>query len=201
MEIMTNEEMDSRNAQEYLSAKIAGRIPVYLVRLDRCADGIRTVRFRCPVCRHRRSAVYHTHGAPDDDGGHRVAHCLDRTATRMATAWRLPICRTCHRPESLRNDNPPNEPRTEIMNADDKLIRLAAELLDAAMNTTLENTPPDVATAASHLHQNRALYPRLTIAAQHGGGAMRVSLVLCDPHTDDPVVLLGELTARAAVPN
>ena len=82
---------------------------------------------------------------------------------------------------------------------DSRLAILAARLLDVTMQLAQAGSEPEEVARAAAIHDARKLYPRLTVTAPHGGGAIRLSLVLCDPETDEPVVRMFEGEAKAEV--
>lgn len=50
-------------------------IPTYDCKSEFSArDGTYILTFKCPKCRKT-----HTHGSPDNTGGHRIAHCTDKS--------------------------------------------------------------------------------------------------------------------------
>ena len=64
----------------------------------------------------------------------------------------------------------------------------AARLLGMLMDEVRGSGDPAMVAEASRLHEKRLAYPRLTITSPHLGGAVRLELVLCDPHTNEPLV-------------
>ena len=84
--------------------------------------------------------------------------------------------------------------------ADVRLASMAAKLLGLVMQHAHTSSDPAEAVHAAALHDAGRLYPRLTVTSPHGGGAVRLELVLCDPENDEPVVrmFMGEAMAEVA---
>lgn len=78
------------------------------------------------------------------------------------------------------------------------LATWAARLLETTIHIAQAGSDPAEVAQAAALHDARKLYPRLTITAPHGGGSIRLELVLCDPETDDPILrmFMGEAKAE-----
>lgn len=76
-----------------------------------------------------------------------------------------------------------------------RLASMAARLLALVMEDAQASSNPATVAEAAKLHDERGLYPRLTIAMPHRGGAVKLELVLCDPTTDEPLVSMFEGTA------
>jgi len=75
------------------------------------------------------------------------------------------------------------------------LIAMAAKLLSVAFQTAQLGSDPAERANAVALHDDEKLYPRLVITACHGSlRQTRLELVLCDPHTDETVVRMLEIT-------
>lgn len=64
----------------------------------------------------------------------------------------------------------------------------AARLLGGLMAEVRSFNDPAMVAEASRLHDKRRAYPRLSVTMPHLGGAVRLELVLCDPHTNEPLV-------------
>lgn len=65
---------------------------------------------------------------------------------------------------------------------------MAARLLGTLMDEVRSSGDPATIAEASRLHGKRLAYPRLSVTMPHLGGAVRLELVLCDPHTNEPLV-------------
>jgi hypothetical protein len=80
---------------------------------------------------------------------------------------------------------------------DARLAAMAASWIGLVIQHARASSDPAAVAEAVRLHDARGLYPELRITAPHGGGAVRVELVLRDPTTDEAVVSMftGEATA------
>lgn len=88
-------------------------------------------------------------------------------------------------------------------NNDTELTRIAdlsARLLSLILNQAQSDSDPAVVAEAARLHDREGLYPKLTVTMPHGGGSVRMALVLCDPKTDEPLVSLFTGEAQAIGP-
>lgn len=83
--------------------------------------------------------------------------------------------------------------------ADVRLASMAAKLLGLVMQHAHAGSDPAEAVHAAALHDAGRLYPKLTVTSPHGGGAVRLELVLCDPGTDEPIIRMFEGEAVAEV--
>lgn len=84
----------------------------------------------------------------------------------------------------------------ELTNSESRLVSMAAKLLSIAIRTAQAGSDPAEVARAAALHDSERLYPRLTITAPHGGGAVRLEVLLLDPATDEPVARLLEIEAE-----
>lgn len=78
-----------------------------------------------------------------------------------------------------------------------RLLEMAGELLHASIKIAELSSDPEDTKAAWNVHDTNKLYPRMTITSPHGGGAIRIEATLCDPMTDETVVRLVCLEAKA----
>lgn len=83
---------------------------------------------------------------------------------------------------------------------DNRLAAMAAKFLNVVMLHAEASSPRADVESALHMHDAGALYPKLTITSPHGGGALRLELVLCDPSSDEPVVMMFCGEANATMP-
>lgn len=77
-----------------------------------------------------------------------------------------------------------------------RLVSMAAKFLAVAIRTAQAGSNPAEVARAAALHDSEELYPRLTITAPHGGGGIRLEVLLCDPATDQPAARLLEIEAK-----
>lgn len=83
---------------------------------------------------------------------------------------------------------------------DNRLAELAAKLLGLVMQHGQASSAPGDVAAASRLHDDRRLYPRLTITTPHKGGGIHLELTLHDPESDAALVRIYEVEAAAITP-
>lgn len=83
---------------------------------------------------------------------------------------------------------------------DSRLASLAASWIGLVIRHANATSSPEAVAEAKRLHDTERLYPRLTIAAPHGGGAIRLELTLHDPETDEIVVSMFAGEAQALTP-
>lgn len=90
------------------------------------------------------------------------------------------------------------------MNANDNefasLADMAARLLGDLLSAAQSCSDPAVVAEAVRIHDTEMAYPRLTISMPHNGGGVSLSLVLCHPTTDEPLVSLFTGEAKAIAP-
>jgi hypothetical protein len=79
-----------------------------------------------------------------------------------------------------------------------QIASMAATLLGLLMNEANAMSDPAALAEATRIHETERAYPKLTVTMPHGGGAIRLELVLCDPRTDEPLVSMftGEAEAN-----
>ncbi|MGB4248546.1 MAG: hypothetical protein WBJ75_12585 [Pseudohongiellaceae bacterium] len=78
---------------------------------------------------------------------------------------------------------------------EERLIQMAAQLLNISMQVAQEFSAASEVQNAAELHDRRKLYPKLTVTSPHGGGGIRIELVLCDPKTDEALVSMYQAIA------
>lgn len=83
---------------------------------------------------------------------------------------------------------------------DNRLAAMAAHFLGLVMRHGQACSAAGEVAAASRLHDEQRLYPRLTITAPHKGGGIHLELTLHDPESDAPLVRIYEVEAAAVVP-
>jgi hypothetical protein len=83
---------------------------------------------------------------------------------------------------------------------DSRLAAMAAKFMGLVVEHAQASSDPAAVAEAAGLHDARGLYPHLTITAPHGGGAVRLELVLRDPATDEAVVSMFTGEAAAITP-
>lgn len=81
-----------------------------------------------------------------------------------------------------------------------RLAEMAAHLLGLLMAEAQTFSNPAEVAEAARIHDKERAYPRMTVSMPHGGGAVRLELVLCDPRTDEPLVSVFSGEAKATGP-
>ena len=84
------------------------------------------------------------------------------------------------------------------INKESRLLSMSAKLLAIAIQTAQAGSAQSEVRAAAALHDAEKLYPKMTISSPHGGGGIRLEVMLCDPETDEPVVRLIEIEGKDA---
>lgn len=86
-----------------------------------------------------------------------------------------------------------------LTDSETRLISMAAKLLSIAIRTAQAGSDPAEVARAAALHDAERLYPRMTITAPHGGGGIRLEVMLHDPADDDPVIQLFVAEAEGSL--
>jgi hypothetical protein len=83
---------------------------------------------------------------------------------------------------------------------DNRLAAMAAQFLGLVLRHGQAGSAAAEVAAASRLHDERGLYPRLTITTPHKGGGIHLELTLHDPESDAALVRIYEVEAAAITP-
>lgn len=81
--------------------------------------------------------------------------------------------------------------------SEETLMGMSAHLLGLIFKNSLEVSSQADVESTMQIHNGQKLYPKLIITAPHGGGAVKISLMLCDPETDEPIIGMYEATGDA----
>ncbi len=84
----------------------------------------------------------------------------------------------------------------KLTDSETRLISMAARLLSIAVRTAQVGSDPAEVARAADLHDREKLYPKMIISSPHGGGGIRLEVLLLDPANDEPVVRLLEIEAK-----
>lgn len=83
-----------------------------------------------------------------------------------------------------------------LTDSESRLVSMAAKLLSIAIRTAQAGSDPSEVRRAAALHDSEELYPKMTITSPHGGGGIRLEVMLLNPATDEPVARLLEIEAK-----
>lgn len=86
-----------------------------------------------------------------------------------------------------------------LTDSESRLVSMAAKLLSIAIRTAQAGSDPAEVARAAALHDSEKLYPKMIVTAPHGGGGIRLEVMLLNPATDEPVVRLFEAEAEGSL--
>lgn len=87
--------------------------------------------------------------------------------------------------------------RRELVPRETRVLNMAEQLLSIAIQTAAELSAEDNTRNAYALHESEKLYPKMIITRPHGGGATYLKVSFCDPFTNEDVIRLIQLEAKA----